>query len=82
MFWAGIIGDELVGLFRVADCIEMTGIAYINFPKFNLMSWYEKRTLVMCRSVIFMYNNAPLHSAKVRKEYLTKIGFQNRRLID
>lgn len=72
-FRAGIIKDELVGLFRVVDVIKMTCIAYINTVKENLIPWYKKKTSTIRRSTIFIRDDAPSSSAKVTMEYLTKI---------
>ena len=33
MLWAGIIGNELVGPFRVPDGVKLTAAAYIDFHK-------------------------------------------------
>ena len=33
MFWVGIIGDELVGPFRVSNGTKKTAITYINFAE-------------------------------------------------
>ena len=70
MFLAGIIGDELVGPFRVVDGIKITTITCIYFLNNNLILWYKKKTLAMRRSGIFMQDDATSHSTKVTEELL------------
>ena len=41
MFWAAIIGNEMVGPFKVADGVKMTAKIYIHFLKEHLITWQK-----------------------------------------
>ena len=43
MFWAAIIGNELVGPFRVADGVKMTAKLYIDFIQEHLVPGTRRR---------------------------------------
>ena len=45
MFWAAIIGNELIGPFRVADGVKMTAKLYVDFTKEHLVPWHKKKKL-------------------------------------
>ena len=42
MFWARIIGSQLVGLWRVPEGVKLTAEAYTDFLKNNFAPWYER----------------------------------------
>ena len=75
MIWAGIIGGIIVGLWRVPDGTKITADAYIAFLKEHLESWLKKQRITFRRTIIFMQDNAPSHSAHKTTEYLQKLGF-------
>ena len=74
IFWVGIVGNELVGPFRVEDGIKMTAIVYIDFLKKNFDPWHKSKNLAFCKKFVFMHDNAPLHAAQL--SYLNKVGWQ------
>ena len=43
MFWAAIVGNELVRPFRVLDGVKMTSKLYIDFLKEHLVLWHKRR---------------------------------------
>lgn len=43
MFWAGIIGKELVGPFRVPEGVKMTSEKYVEFLTDHFLPWYKKK---------------------------------------
>ena len=43
MFWAWIIGNELVGPFRVPDGVKMNTLTYRNFLQDNFILWYRSK---------------------------------------
>ena len=52
MFWAGIIGNELVG--KVPEGVKMTSVAYVAFLKEHLEPWFKSKSLSLRRILIFM----------------------------
>ena len=73
MFCAAIIGNELVGPFRVADGVKITAKLYIDFIKEHLEPWYKKKNLSFRKKIVFMHDNAPSHSARIATEYLERV---------
>ena len=73
MFWGAIIGNELVGLFKVADRVKMTAKLYIDFIKEHLEPCYNKKNLSFRKKLIFIHGNALLQAAKVTTEYLERV---------
>ena len=47
MFSGAIIGNELLGPFRVADGVKTTAKFYINFIKEHLKPWHKKKRFVI-----------------------------------
>ncbi len=45
MFWAGIMGRELVGPFRVPGGVKMTSAKYIEFLTDHFLPWYKKKNV-------------------------------------
>jgi transposase len=81
MFWAGIVGKELVGPFRVPDGVKLTSATYTDFLQQNVVPWYKKKKVTFKRKLVFMHDNAPSHSAKSTVQYLEKIGFKENKLM-
>ena len=67
MIWAGIIGDELVGPFRVPDGLKLTAATYCEFLKTALEPWLDDLPLSRLKRAVFMHDNAPSHAAKLRQ---------------
>ena len=72
MFWAAIIGNELVGPFRVADGVKMSAKLYIDFIKEHLVPWHKKN-LSFRKRMVFMHDNGPSHAARLTTEYLQSV---------
>ena len=81
MFWAGIVGETLVGPFKVPEGVKITSDAYINFLTKNFIPWYKKQPLQFKRKAILMHDGAPSHSAKKTVAFLEKNGFKDSRLM-
>ena len=64
MFWAGIIGKELVGPFRVPEAVKLASKSYTAFLNEHLTPWVDDLPLARRRNLIFMHDNAPSHAAK------------------
>ena len=73
MFWALIIGNELVRPLRVADGVKITVKLYIDFNKEHLEPWHKKRNLPFRKKMVFVHDNAPSHSARIATEYLESV---------
>lgn len=81
MFWAGIIGNEMVGPFRVPEGVKMNAATYANFLKQNFVPWYRKQRVAFRRKIIFMQDNAPSHAARFTIAYLRGVGFKDEKLM-
>ena len=77
MLWAGIIGDELVCLFRVPDGLKLTAATYFEFLKKALEPWLDDLPLSRLKTIVFMHDNATLHAAKATTAFLKSLGFVN-----
>ncbi|KAF2356825.1 Transposase Tc1-like [Trinorchestia longiramus] len=73
MFWAAIIGNELVAPFKVADGVKITAKLYIKFIKEHLLFWYKMKSLAFRKDMVFMYDNAPSNAARITTEYLESV---------
>lgn len=82
MIWAGIIGSELVGPFRVKDGVKMNSEAYCNFLDENLMPWLQRKRAAFRKEIIFMQDNAPSHSSRYSKGWLESKGIMGERLME
>ena len=78
MLWAGIVEDELVGIFCVQEGVKLTSHTYCQFLKSFLEPWLEDVPLSRLRNLIYMHDNAPSHGAKATTQYLESIGFKNK----
>ena len=77
MLWTGIIGDELVGFFRVPDGLKLTAATYFEFLKKALEPWLDDFPLSRLKTIVFMHDNATLHAAKATTAFLKSLGFVN-----
>ncbi|XP_076044757.1 uncharacterized protein LOC143027362 [Oratosquilla oratoria] len=80
-FWAGIIGDTLVGPFRVPEGVKLTSQAYISFLDEHLSPWLYDLPLLRRRQLIFMHANAPSHAAKATTSFLASLGIKGETLL-
>ena len=78
---AGIIRDELVGPFHVPDGVKLTAVAYIDFLKQNVYTWFEKKPLSFRKNIVFLHDNAKSHSAKLTAYFLATVGFKCEKLM-
>ena len=74
MFWAGIVGDELVGPFRVPDGLKMNSDSYCAFLEENLVPSLEEQNLRRRRSIVFQQDNAPSHASKYTTAWRESYG--------
>ena len=81
MFWAGIMGRELVGPFRVPDGVKMTSAKYVEFLTDHFLPWYKKKNRAFRSKIIFMHDNAPCHAAKNTSGALAAMGIKGEKLM-
>lgn len=82
MIWAGIIGNELVGPFRVEDGVKMNSKSYCEFLDQYFFEWLDDQPIAKRRSLIFMQDNAPSHASKLTKSWLQEKGFVGETYMD
>ena len=81
MIWAGIIGDNLVGPIRVPEGVKVTSASYCDLLSKSFVPWMDEISLALLRDFIFMHDNAPSHSVRATREFLTTLGIQGEKLI-
>lgn len=82
MFWAGIIGDTLLGPFRVPEGVKLTSQTNIQFLDEHLSPWLYDLPLLCRRQLIFMHDNAPAHVAKATTSFLASLGIKGETLMN
>ena len=82
MLWAGIIGDKVLGPWRIPEGTKITSNVYINFLKKNFEPWLKRQLINRKKKITFMQDNAPAHRAHMTKDYLKKLGFCGPRIMD
>lgn len=81
MFWAGIMGRELVGPFRVPEGVKMTSAKYVEFLTDHFLPWYKKKNRAFRNKIIFMHDNAPSHAARLTSASLAAMGMKEDKLM-
>ena len=83
MFWAEIIGNELVGPFRVTDGVKMNALTYRNFLQDNFIPWdrskhppFRKKIIYSCKTPHHRMLLVPLAVV-----YLGKVGLKSEKLM-
>ena len=59
MIWAGIIGNELVGPFKVEDGVKIGSAGYTQLLEKNLMPWMKKKSAALKKKMVFVLPNSP-----------------------
>lgn len=81
MFWAGIMGRELVGPFRVPEGVKITSAKYVELLTDNFPPWYETKNHALRNKIIFVHNNAPSHAARNTSASLAAMGIKGEKLM-
>ena len=71
MFWAGIVGNRLIGPFKVEEGVKMNSENYSSFLQANFIPWYRSQSRKFKKDCIFMHDNAPAHASHFTKAFLT-----------
>ena len=72
--WAGIVGDELTGFFRIPVGVKVTFALYCQLLEQNPLPWLDDVPLQKRETSVFQYDDAPVHSAKATKHILASLG--------
>lgn len=81
MIWAGIVGSEIIGPFKVEEGVKLNSDNYCELLNAEFFPWYRSQSRVFKRDSIFMHDNAPSHASKVTTEFLAKKGFSGKKLM-
>ena len=76
MFWAGLIGTELIGPFRVPDGVKMNSEGYTSFLHRHFVPWYLLLNQQSRERLIFMQDNAPSHASRHTRNFLGAMGLE------
>ena len=67
MFWAAIVGDQMIGPFRVEDGVKLNSEGYCDLLNANFVPWWKKHPARQRKLLIFMHDNAPSHASITQK---------------
>ncbi|CAI9539051.1 unnamed protein product [Staurois parvus] len=81
MFWAGIMGTELVSPFRVPEGVKMTYAKYVEFMTDHFLPWYRRKNYAFRNKIIFMHDNAPSHAAKNTSASMAAMGIKGEKVM-
>lgn len=79
LFWAGIMGSELVGPLKVPESVKMIA-EYVEFQNDYFLPW-SKKNCAFQNKIIFMQDNAPSHVAKNTIESLAAMGIKGEKIM-
>lgn len=65
--WIGVIGNELVGPFRLPSPLNSRG--YLEFLRNEIEEYFDNLSLERRRSLIYQHDGAPAHSAQIVKNW-------------
>ena len=78
MIWGGIIGNAIIGPFRVPKGLKLSSATYCPFLKKSLEPWLDNLPLATLKKIIFMHDNALSHAAKATTQFDINI-FSNKK---
>jgi transposase len=81
MFWAGIVGNTLIGPFKVPQGVKLNAERYCELLDEDLIPWLNKQTVTLKRKLIFQHDNAPSHRAKYTTHWLALKGFKQEKIM-
>ena len=81
MFWARIVGNKLIGPFRVSERVKLDSQFYVKFLSDNFFAWYKSQSRSFKMKCIFMHDNAPAHASRLTAEFLAPKSFKEDRLM-
>ncbi len=82
MFWAGIIGDKVVGPYKVEKGVKLDSDGYCKLLDEAFFPWYKTLKNGEKRKFIFQQDNAPSHVSNKTMAYLKKKGISENKIMD
>ena len=70
MFWVGIVGDSLIGPFKVPEDAKMNSDNYQEFLTTKSIPQYKSQGYTFKRKCLFVHDNAPAHASRSTKQFL------------
>jgi len=81
MFWAGIVGNVLIGPHKVKEGVKINAGAYCELLDEAFIPWLEKQSHGLRKSLIFQQDNAPAHKARYTMTWLNVKGFKEKKIM-
>ena len=81
MFWAAILGSELIGPFKVPDGVKMAAFTYTEFLEENLIPQIQLLEPGLQNNFVFMHDNALSHASLMARIFLRIHNFARKRLM-
>ena len=72
VIWTGIVGNKLIGPFKVDDGVTLTSETYCKFLSNTFFKWYRSQKRSSKANYVFMHENAPSHAANATTQFLAK----------
>ena len=82
MFWAGIIGDKVIGPYKVESGVKLDSDGYCKLLDEAFFPWYKTLKCGEKRKFIFQQDNAPSHVLNKTMAYLKKKGISENEIMD
>ena len=82
MFWAAIVGDQMIGPFRVEDGVKLNSEGYCDLLNANFVPWWKKHPARQRKLLIFMHDNAPSHASHYTKVWMERNGFKQEQIME
>lgn len=81
MFWAGLLGNTIVGPFRVEQGVKLNSQNYCSFLSKNFLPWYQRLSNEEKEILLFMQDNAPSHASKYSKTWFSDQGIDESKIM-
>ena len=81
MIWAGIVGNRMVGPFKIEEGVKINSENYTTFLDVNFFPWYRSQTRSFKLKCMFMHDNAPSHASQYTKAYLESKGVKGDKIM-
>ena len=74
MFGAAIVGDNIIGPFRVDDRVKIDSEGYCAFLNKRFRPWWKNQSMKLRKTLMYMHDNAPSHVSTYTTDWLMKHG--------
>ena len=81
MLWAAIIDNQLIGPVMVLAGVKINSAVCCELLSDGLFPWLEDQSLSLRKTIMFIHDNAPSHSAEATKQYQAPLGFKDNNLL-